>query len=99
MAERELVLLGTAQDGGAPQMGASDAGVPRTAASACLVDGGHYLLIDASPDLRHQWLALQRGFPGATCSGVVLTHAHMGHYTGLVQFGREAANTKGSAAG
>jgi pyrroloquinoline quinone biosynthesis protein B len=29
---------------------------------------------------------------------IALTHAHMGHYTGLVQFGREAHNADGIAA-
>lgn len=75
-------------------MGSASHSAPRTTASACLVDGDHFLLIDASPDLRHQWVALQRSFPGAMFDGVVLTHAHMGHYTGLVQFGKEAANTR-----
>ncbi|MCG3182971.1 MAG: Coenzyme PQQ synthesis protein B [Planctomycetes bacterium] len=32
---------------------------------------------------------------GNPFDGVLLTHAHMGHYAGLVHFGREAANCRG----
>jgi pyrroloquinoline quinone biosynthesis protein B len=53
------------------------------------------VLFDASPDLRHQQATLHR-FPeygnriGNAFDAVFLTHAHMGHYTGLVHFGKEA---------
>ncbi|MFW5911199.1 MAG: MBL fold metallo-hydrolase [Halolamina sp.] len=49
---------------------------------ACLrVDAGRSLLIDASMDVRHQVVG--------DVDGVVLTHAHLGHLPGLLQFGRE----------
>lgn len=33
--------------------------------------------------------------PHAKLSGVLLTHLHMGHYGGLLQFGRESMSTRG----
>ncbi|MFT5424867.1 MAG: pyrroloquinoline quinone biosynthesis protein B [Phycisphaerales bacterium] len=59
-------------------------------------------LIDATPDLRSQLdlLADVRDAPEgradrAPVDGVFLTHAHMGHYTGLMFFGFEALHTQG----
>ena len=56
-------------------------------------------IFDASPDIREQWAFLRdrsgfyekktRSVPDA----VFLTHAHIGHYTGLMFFGYEALNT------
>jgi pyrroloquinoline quinone biosynthesis protein B len=51
-------------------------------------------LIDATPDFREQWLALYRLAPGCPLAGIVLTHAHIGHYAGLIHLGREAWNTQ-----
>ena len=43
------------------------------------------------------------GFYDCTISfqlgGVLLTHLHMGHYLGLIQFGREAMDLKGVKVG
>jgi len=36
-----------------------------------------------------------QGLEGCELSGVLLTHLHMGHYLGLMQFGREAMDWKG----
>lgn len=59
-------------------------------------------LIDATPDLRGQLdlLADVRDTPEGRADrspvdGVFLTHAHMGHYTGLMFFGFEALHTQG----
>ena len=58
-------------------------------------------LIDATPDIRLQLDSALRIFGPApadlkeTLAGVVLTHAHIGHYTGLMFFGYESASTKG----
>jgi len=72
----------------------------RMAASVLIVDprtGGRWLL-DATPDLPEQ-VELARGHgashPGdagrpALFDGIFLTHAHIGHYTGLMYLGREA---------
>jgi pyrroloquinoline quinone biosynthesis protein B len=58
-------------------------------------------LVDATPDIRPQIDAALRMFgpePAdlkGTLAGVVLTHAHIGHYTGLMFFGYESASMKG----
>ena len=72
----------------------------RHAASALLVDpgSGRRWLFDATPDLREQ-LELARGHLGPPAGapgrpplfdGIFLTHAHVGHYAGLLHLGREA---------
>lgn len=40
-----------------------------------------------------------QGLEGCKLSGVLLTHLHMGHYLGLMQFGREAMDWKGLKVG
>ncbi|WP_163311945.1 MBL fold metallo-hydrolase, partial [Enterobacter cloacae] len=61
-------------------------------------DGRRYLF-DATPDLREQleWLDAHdpKRTPGLGIDGIFLTHAHIGHYAGLMFLGRESANTKG----
>jgi len=54
-------------------------------------------MIDATPDFREQLhffdeIAPNEGVPGL--AGIFLTHAHMGHYTGLMHLGREAMDAK-----
>lgn len=58
-------------------------------------------LVDATPDIRRQLDALRDLRPGppggvdrAPVDGVLLTHAHIGHYLGLAFFGFEALNTR-----
>jgi pyrroloquinoline quinone biosynthesis protein B len=62
---------------------------------------GHTWLIDATPDLSeqidriHAWRPHPEGRPDrAPVDGVLLTHAHIGHYLGLAFFGFEAINTR-----
>jgi pyrroloquinoline quinone biosynthesis protein B len=50
-------------------------------------------MIDATPDFRQQLHYLQKAAPGYTLAGILLTHAHIGHYTGLIHLGKEAWNT------
>jgi len=59
------------------------------------------ILVDATPDIRVQLDALRdvRSPPAgrvdrAPVDGVLLTHAHLGHYTGLAFFGFEALHTR-----
>jgi pyrroloquinoline quinone biosynthesis protein B len=63
----------------------------------------HYLF-EASPDITAQLAALNRiaaqragskTKSGLGLDGVFLTHAHIGHYAGLIYLGREAAGAKG----
>ncbi|TFG64545.1 MAG: pyrroloquinoline quinone biosynthesis protein PqqB [Gemmatimonadales bacterium] len=96
-----IVVLGIAQDGGVPQAGTkqhpawSDPAARRLAVSLALVDpesSGRWLF-EATPDLREQLHRLDTVFPVATTpglAGIFLTHAHMGHYTGLMFLGHES---------
>jgi len=61
---------------------------------------GRRYLVDAGPDLREQLDRLPPvgahragGVDRAPVDGVVLTHAHVGHYLGLAFFGFEAVHT------
>lgn len=98
-----LYILGVAQDAGYPQAGCYQPHclpgwrVPtlrRTATSIALVDpaGGSKLLFEATPHLPEQLYRLELEAPSESFSfdGVFLTHAHMGHYAGLMHFGHEA---------
>ncbi len=93
-------VLGIAQDGGYPQAGcqrpccvrARERTEQRRAVAALgIVDPatGDSWLIDATPDFPGQLAALQQA-GGTTLAGICLTHAHMGHYTGLIYLGKEA---------
>jgi pyrroloquinoline quinone biosynthesis protein B len=62
----------------------------------------HVYLVDATPDLPAQIEAIhafhhhpQGKTDRAPVDGVLLTHAHVGHYLGLAHFGFESLNTKG----
>lgn len=102
----ELVVLGTAQDGGAPQIGHpedpawADASLRRTATSLGIVDRnpGKRWLFEASPDVRDQIYRFDQVAPATIkapgLDGVFLTHAHMGHYVGLMFFGHESMGAK-----
>lgn len=109
--EPYVVVLGIAQDGGYPQAGCRrDDCVERFegrkqrehVASLGIVDPqtGQRWIIDATPDFPQQLHDLERiaGAPrnGApVLDGVLLTHAHIGHYLGLVHLGREVLGTRG----
>ncbi len=98
-----IQVLGIAQDAGYPQTNCywphcmrawEDSSARRKASSIAVVDETKRTkyLFDATPDMREQLYDLHRIAPDGeySLSGVFLTHAHMGHYTGLMHFGREA---------
>lgn len=98
-----LIVLGIAQDGGMPHPGCArppciDAfeGRRRPEKVSCLGLVNHELnaayLFDATPDFPAQLHALTGGAPPA---GIFLTHAHIGHYTGLAYLGKEAMAARG----
>ncbi|MFP5288796.1 MAG: MBL fold metallo-hydrolase, partial [Thermoanaerobaculia bacterium] len=107
---QRVVVLGTAQDGGFPHTGCEHAAcaaarkdpkLARRVASLAVVAGGKTFLVDASPDLPAQIQEVHafRPFPEgkvdrAPFDGVLLTHAHIGHYLGLAHFGFESLNTR-----
>jgi pyrroloquinoline quinone biosynthesis protein B len=106
-----LLVLGTAQDGGIPHAScrcshcaeaAADPERRRDVASVAILADGKRYLIDATPDLRRQLERLatatgddSTGIDRSPVDGVFLTHAHIGHYTGLAFFGFEAVHTRG----
>lgn len=103
-----LVVLGIAQDAGYPQAGChkpcceavqKEPSLKRFVSSLAVVDAKNKqrFIFDCSPDFREQLALLDKiaapeQLPGL--SGIFLTHAHMGHYTGLLHLGREAMGSK-----
>jgi len=96
-----VLVLGIAQDGGIPQPGCTRAcctsGRHEQVASLAVVDpvAKHWWLFDATPDFPAQLARVQVAAPACSLAGVFLTHAHIGHYTGLMYFGREAMDAHG----
>jgi pyrroloquinoline quinone biosynthesis protein B len=92
----KLLILGSGQDAGSPQVGRDGSnGLARTASSVAVISSdGTVLLFDASPDIRVQYQRLAE-FCGYAppLDGVFVTHGHMGHYSGLLHFGKEGAST------
>ena len=102
----KAILLGLAQDGGVPQAGCYCPNCDRARRDptqrqlvACLglVDHttGQSWLIDATPDFRVQLHTLHQFAPDCVLAGIILTHAHIGHYTGLIHLGPEVMNVSG----
>ncbi|WP_417470386.1 MBL fold metallo-hydrolase [Maricaulis sp.] len=102
----ELVVLGVAQDGGAPQMGHAedpawaDPSLRRLAVSLGVVDrtSGQRLMFEATPDMREELYRLDQAMPvdaSPGLDGIFLTHAHIGHYTGLMFLGHESMGAQG----
>jgi len=102
-----IVVLGVAQDAGVPQIGCESPfcqkawatpSLRRTVSSIALVDPDtrRRWIFDATPDLPEQFQMLKEvsGDKLNTIDGIFLTHAHIGHYTGLMYLGREAMNTR-----
>jgi pyrroloquinoline quinone biosynthesis protein B len=58
-----------------------------------VIDQGRAWLLDAGPDFRRHLARLKPKQVDLT--GILLTHGHIGHYTGLMYLGREAMNTSG----
>lgn len=102
-----VVILGVAQDGGAPHAACeksccihkwNDPTLHNKVSSIGIVDpiSNEVWMIDATPDFAEQ-LHLLTNNNSRDLKGIFLTHAHIGHYTGLMHLGREvmgAKNTK-----
>ena len=100
-----VVVLGIAQDGSVPQAGSKDhpawknPDLRRLVVSLGLVapaSGGRWLF-EATPDFREQLHRLDEiapvdDVPGL--DGIFLTHAHIGHYTGLMFLGHESLGAR-----
>lgn len=99
---QKLIVLGVAQDAGYPQIGAvqefeaveRNPRLKQKVVALGIVDlkTKQKFLIEATPDLPAQLFALNKFLPNRNTlpDGIFLTHAHIGHYTGLMYLGREA---------
>ena len=98
-----VVVLGIAQDGGAPHAGCEksccielwDSGKKEKVSSIGIVNPltKQSWLFDATPDFPSQYRILTEDH-NTELVGIFLTHAHMGHYTGLLHLGREVMGMK-----
>lgn len=102
-----ITVLGTAQDGGYPHIGCqkiccknyyNGTNKRKSVVSLGLIDKQNQQkwLFDATPDMHTQLADLEQNHikKETIIDGVFLTHAHIGHYTGLMYFGREALGKK-----
>jgi pyrroloquinoline quinone biosynthesis protein B len=98
-----ILVLGNAQDAGYPQAGCEKECCQRVhknsinkrfVSSIALIDpiSNKNWIFDATPDFPEQLklLSMQVNTPGSLPNALFLTHAHIGHYTGLMHLGREA---------
>lgn len=94
-----LKILGVVQDGGFPHLGnnktcCENIQQKKFVTSIMLINNknNESYLFDASPDINEQ-LNFMGDRINKDLKGIFLTHAHIGHYTGLMFFGREALNS------
>ncbi|WP_394391684.1 MBL fold metallo-hydrolase [Shewanella woodyi] len=98
-----LYILGVAQDAGYPQTGCyaehcmpgwNDLSLRRGAVSLGLIDpaSNKKYMFEATPNFPEQLYELEKEAPSEQfeLDGVFITHAHIGHYSGLMFLGREA---------
>ncbi len=99
-----ILILGIAQDGGYPQAGCQRDDCQKLfkqgkkghlVSCIAIVDpaSGQSWMIDATPDFPEQ-LAILEKTTGTKLAGIFLTHAHIGHYTGLMHLGREVMGAR-----
>ena len=106
-AKQYITILGTAQDGGFPHIGCQKQccndfykGIlpKQQVVSLGLVDkeSQQKFLFEATPDISTQLADLEKNHlkTNTIIDGVFMTHAHMGHYAGLLYFGKEALGKK-----
>lgn len=103
-----IVILGTIQDAGSPQIGCKktcckdlfdNPDKNRQIVSLGLIDSHNdkTYLFEATPDIVRQMkrlTQLERDSNNELADGIFLTHAHIGHYTGLMFLGKEAMDAK-----
>ena len=105
-----VLVLGTAQDGGYPQAGCEKqccqslrlSGMTGShVTSLAIIDpiSKQRWIIDCTPDFPAQLSLLDKFAPRhpkqKSVSGIFLTHAHVGHYAGLINLGREIMGAQG----
>jgi|TARA_B110000263_G_scaffold157238_1_gene136612 pyrroloquinoline quinone biosynthesis protein B len=99
-----VMVLGVAQDAGYPQINCKkeccaaaweNVELQRTTSCLAIIDpiSKEQWIIDATPNIKQQLQLLKQKTGTEKLDGILLTHAHMGHYTGLMHFGREVMGT------
>ena len=99
----KLIILGTCQDGGYPQSGCIASccvdvqNSTRLISSIAVINknNNQCWIFDASPDIKYQLNMLRKHMDASDfpiISGIFLTHAHIGHYLGLLSIGLEVMN-------
>jgi pyrroloquinoline quinone biosynthesis protein B len=103
-AQTSLIILGNVQDAGSPHIACKkeccqalfqNPDDSRKVVSLGVVDpeNNKKYLFDATPDMTEQLKILKNHLPkniNEIADGIFLTHAHIGHYTGLMYLGTEA---------
>ena len=100
-----IIVLGTIQDGGFTSPKSQKKYYndsfkilknSKKVSSIAIVDpiNKQQWIIDASPDFKEQLYNLQEQTSLYDLDGILLTHAHIGHYLGLAYLGKEAMNTE-----
>ena len=98
------VVLCIAQDGGYPHAGCErrccadlwkNDSLKKMVSCISIIDpkSGLAWMIDATPDFAKQYHIITKEH-NARLAGIFLTHAHIGHYTGLMHLGREVMGSK-----
>ncbi len=108
LTKTSLVVLGTIQDAGSPQITCKESccknlfespDPSRKVVSLGLIDvsTNKTYLIEATPDMGSQikkLTQLEQNSEIEMVDGIFLTHAHIGHYTGLMYLGKEAMDAQ-----
>ena len=97
-----IQVLGIVQDAGYPHIGCEkdccEQVSPGDYFVSCLglIDktNNKRYLFDATPDIHNQINLLEKFTDANLIDGIFLTHAHIGHYTGLMYLGREGLGGK-----
>ena len=107
-SKTSIVILGTIQDAGSPHIGCTkdcckdlfaQPAPDRQVVSLGLYDGENNkrYLFEATPDMPRQMKTLKMygaKTDNELADGIFLTHAHIGHYSGLMYLGKEATAAK-----
>lgn len=99
-----LMVLGITQDTGYPQINCSESccevawdktELKKMTTSLAIVDpiSNQQWILDATPNITEQLHLLNKNSGFKNIEGIFITHAHIGHYTGLMYFGKEGMNT------
>jgi pyrroloquinoline quinone biosynthesis protein B len=108
LTKTSLVILGTVQDAGSPHAACKkdccrdlflspDKNRKVVSLGIVVPEANSKYLFEATPDMTEQMKMLKSYCAddvSETPDGIFLTHAHIGHYTGLMYLGKEAMNAK-----